>query len=244
MKKRFKLAALPLLVASALHPTISYAQDKTPSEKPEVEESKGIEVIMVTATKRSESLQDIPLSVTSFSQAELDMKGASNLAGIQESTPNLNFSVQSAGQNVARVTLRGIGTETLVGGGDPGVALHIDGIYVGRNSAAAGDVFDVERLEVLKGPQGTLYGRNATGGSVNIVTKRPTFEQEGWVDFTVGNYNERRIRAVINKPLNDNLSSRISIFSQSHDGYIENLYTNGRDSDDKDSQGARLQLLY
>ena len=242
MKKRFAIAVLPLVIASVLHPKIGFTQEVDAPEK--VEKAAGIEVIIVSATKRAESVQDIPLSVTTFSQAQLDIKGASNLAGIQESTPNLNFSVQSAGQNVARVTLRGVGTETLVGGGDPGVALHIDGVYVGRNSAAAGDVFDVERLEVLRGPQGTLYGRNATGGSINIITKKPTFENEGYVDFTVGNYNERRVRGVANVPLSDNLSSRISIFSQSHDGYIENLYAYGRDSDDKDSQGGRFQLLY
>lgn len=203
-----------------------------------------IDEIIVTATKRAESLQDVPLSVTAFSQEDLDIKGASNLQAIQESTPNLNFTLQSAGQNTARVTLRGIGTETLVGGGDPGVALHIDSVYVGRNSAAAGDVFDVQRLEVLRGPQGTLYGRNATGGSVNIISNRPTDELEGYADFTYGNYNQLRVRGVANVPLTDNLNSRIAMFSESHDGYLENLYENGRDNNDKDSHGARAQLLW
>lgn len=244
MKKRLKLAILPIVIASALHPTIGFTQEESTPEIEEEQKTVGIEVIIVSATKRAESVQDIPLSVTAFSQTQLDMKGAANIAGIQESTPNLNFTAQSAGQNASRITLRGIGTETLVGGGDPGVALHIDGVYVGRNSAAAGDVFDVERLEVLRGPQGTLYGRNSTGGSINIVTKKPTFENEGYVDFTVGNYNERRVRAVANVPLTENLSSRVSILSHSHDGYIDNLYEYGRDSNDKDSHSGRLQLLY
>jgi iron complex outermembrane receptor protein len=244
MNKRFKLLLLSTVISSALHPVSLLAQETAAPEERNSAESEGIEVIMVTATKRSESLQDIPLSVTSFSQKDMDIKGASSMFGIQESTPNLNFSVQSAGQNVARVTLRGIGTETLVGGGDPGVALHIDGVYVGRNSAAAGDVFDVERLEILRGPQGTLYGRNATGGSVNIITQKPTDEIEGYADLTLGNYNERSIRAVANVPLNDNLSSRLTVFSKNHDGYVENLFENGRDSNDKDSNGGRLQLLY
>ncbi len=203
-----------------------------------------IDEIVTTATKRTESVQDVPLSVTAFSQEDLDIKGTTSLVGIQESTPNLNFSVQSAGQNVARVTLRGIGTETLVGGGDPGVALHIDGVYVGRNSAAVGDVFDVERVEVLRGPQGTLYGRNATGGSVNVISKRPTQETEGFADFTYGNYNNLRVRGVANTPLSENLSARVAIFAESHDGYIENLYAPGRDSFDKSVHGGRLQLLW
>ncbi len=203
-----------------------------------------IDEIVTTATKRTESVQDVPLSVTAFSQEDLDIRGATNLEGIQESTPNLNFSAQSADSNVARVTLRGVGTETLVGGGDPGVALHIDGVYVGRNSAAISDIFDVQRVEVLRGPQGTLYGRNATGGSVNIITNRPTDVSEGYADITYGNYNEFRVRGVANVPLTENLSSRVSIFSESHDGFVENLYEPGRDNSDKNVQGGRLQLLW
>ena len=247
MKDPFKLLMLATSIASVFNPLKISAQENSADTKQvmtKAEESEGIEVIMVSATKRSESVQDIPLSVTAFSQQQLDIKGASSLTGIQESTPNLNFSVQSAGQNVARVTLRGVGTETLVGGGDPGVALHIDGIYVGRNSASAGDVFDVDRLEVLRGPQGTLYGRNATGGSVNIITKKPTDELEGSADLTYGNYNQARVRGVINVPLSDNLYSRVTMMSESHDGYIKNLYESGRDTDDKDSQSGRAQLLY
>lgn len=203
-----------------------------------------IEEIIVTATKRDEGLQDIPISVTAFSQDDLDRRGYSNLQGVQESTPNLNFAIHGFDSNVARVTLRGIGTETLVGGGDPGVALHIDGVYVGRNSASASDIFDIERVEVLRGPQGTLYGRNATGGSVNLVTKRPTDELEGRADITYGNYNALRVRGVVNVPLTDKVSSRLALYSDTHDGYMENLYDAGRDSNDRDNQGARLQFLW
>lgn len=201
-------------------------------------------VIVVTANKREENLQEVPISITAFTQEDLDLRGDVGLAGIQEATPNLNFSVQSAGQNVARVTLRGVGTETLVGGGDPGVALHIDGVYVGRNSAAAGDIFDVARVEVLRGPQGTLYGRNATGGSVNIITQRPVFETTGSADITVGNYNAFRVRGVVNVPLSDTVATRIALFSDSHDGYIENLYLTGQDGADKNNTGGRVQLLW
>ncbi|MDO8863940.1 TonB-dependent receptor [Haliea sp. E1-2-M8] len=202
-----------------------------------------LEEVVVTATKRAEGVQDIPLSVTVFSQNDMDLRGFSNLQGIQEATPNLNFSVQSAGQNVARVTLRGIGTETLVGGGDPGVAVHIDGVYVGRNSVAAGDIFDIARVEVLRGPQGTLYGRNATGGSINIITERPSREFEASVDLAIGNYDARRFRAIINGPITDSISARLALFSDKRDGFYDNLF-NGRDSDDKDSLGGRLQFLW
>lgn len=231
--------ALALLTSvSTLSIQVAKAQDETAASR------SGIDEMIVSATKRDEGLQDVPVSVTAFSQDELDKRGYTNLQGVQEATPNLNFSVQSAGQNVARVTLRGIGTETLVGGGDPGVALHIDGVYVGRNSVAAGDIFDIERVEILRGPQGTLYGRNATGGSINLITKRPTDELEGNADVTYGNFNQFRARGVLNVPITDNLSSRIALYSDKHDGYIENLFDTGRDSFDRDNQGGRIQFLW
>lgn len=238
MKTSNALIGALLAGSSALTLSTAHAQEQSSGG------FAGIEEIMVSATKRNEGLQDVPISVTAFSQAELDMRGFNNLAGVQEATPNLNFSVQSAGQNVARVTLRGIGTETLVGGGDPGVALHIDGIYVGRNSVAAGDIFDVERVEVLRGPQGTLFGRNATGGSVNIITKRPQFEMEAMGDITYGNYDALRVRGTINVPLSDHFAARVTGYSDSRDGFFNNLFEEGRDGADKNAQGGRFQLLW
>lgn len=236
MIKTLTCASLLLAGSSALSISAAQAQDQ--------DSFAGIEEIMISATKRDEGLQDVPISVTAFTQNELDMRGFGNLAGVQEATPNLNFSVQSAGQNVARVTLRGVGTETLVGGGDPGVALHIDGVYVGRNSVAAGDIFDVQRVEVLRGPQGTLYGRNATGGSINLITARPTDELEGNADVTYGNFDALRLRGTINVPLTDNISSRLSVFSDTRDGYLKNLFPGRRDANDKNAQGGRLQFLW
>lgn len=206
--------------------------------------SDGLEEVVVTAQKRAERLQDVPVSVTAFSQDQMDLMGIQNIAGMQESTPNLSFAVQTGDQYSAKVTLRGVGTETTEGGGDPGVALHIDNVYVGRNSAAAIDIYDVERVEVLRGPQGTLYGRNANGGSVNIVTRRPQDVQEASGDITYGSYDWVRVRGVLNQPLGDNAAARLTVFSDTRDGYLENLYRNGGDAGDKDSQGGRLQLLW
>lgn len=229
--------ALPLFAIPAA------AQDGA-QEEPADATQPNSNIILVTANKREENMQEVPISITAFSQEELDRRGVVGLDGVQESTPNLNFSVQSAGQNVARVTLRGVGTETLVGAGDPGVALHIDGVYVGRNSAAVGDIFDVQRVEVLRGPQGTLYGRNATGGSINIITQQPQPYVEGYADVTYGNYDALRIRGVVNVPLSDSVASRVSVMADSRDGYIENLWPTGRDSADKKSFSGRAQLLW
>lgn len=244
MTHRFRLTLLAGVCTLPVLAMPAHAQDSSQEDSSNSAANADRNVIIVTANKRDENLQEVPISITAFSQEDLDKRGDVGLAGIQEATPNLNFSVQSAGQNVARVTLRGVGTETLVGGGDPGVALHIDGVYVGRNSAAAGDIFDVARVEVLRGPQGTLYGRNATGGSINIITQAPTQELGGYADISYGNYNALRIRGVANVPLSDTVSSRIALFSDSHDGYMENLYEPGRDSSDKNSFGGRLQFLW
>lgn len=203
-----------------------------------------LEEVIVTAEKREQSVQSIPLAVTAFSQADMDLRDATDMRVLQNFTPNLEFNNESGGQNNSRVTLRGIGTETLVGGGDPGVALHVDGIYVGRNSAAAQSVFDVERLEVLRGPQGTLYGRNATGGSINIITSKAMDEFEASADVTVGNYNRTRVRGIVNIPLSDNVYSRFSILKEDRDGYLENTFSGGRDNDDKDTLSIRGQLLW
>ena len=239
-KARFRSIALAGVCAFAVIPVCANAQATS-----EIDQSGGIEEIIVTANKRDENLQSVPISITAFSQDQLDKRGATGLEGIQESTPNLNFSMQSAGQNVARVTLRGIGTETLVGAGDPGIALHIDGVYVGRNSAAAGDIFDLERVEVLRGPQGTLYGRNATGGSVNFLTRKPTDQVEGNAEVSYGNYNMIRARGAVNVPLSDTLAARITLSTDSHDGYIENVYTDGgRDNADKSTLAGRFQLRW
>jgi iron complex outermembrane receptor protein len=203
-----------------------------------------LEEVVVTAEKRSQSVQSIPLAVTAFSQANMDLRDATDVRALQNFTPNLEFNNESGGQNNSRVTLRGIGTETLVGGGDPGVALHVDGVYVGRNSASAQSIFDVERLEVLRGPQGTLYGRNATGGSINIITKKATDEFEGSLDLTAGNYNRTRVRGVVNLPVTDNLYSRFSIIKEVRDGYLEKSFAGGGDNDDKVILSVRGQLLW
>jgi iron complex outermembrane receptor protein len=203
-----------------------------------------LEEVVVTAEKRVQSVQSIPLAVTVFSQSDMDLRDATDMRSLQNFTPNLEFNNESGGQNNSRVTLRGIGTETLVGGGDPGVALHVDGIYVGRNSAMAGSVFDVERLEVLRGPQGTLYGRNATGGSINVITRKAIDVFEAEADVTAGNYDRLRVRGILNMPLTDNLYSRFSVLKEDRDGYLENRHPVGLDNDDKDVLAIRGQLLW
>lgn len=146
---------------------------------------------------------------------------------------------------VAKIFVRGVGTENLTSGGDPGVALNIDGQYVARTSAANFDLYDVERVELLRGPQGTLYGRNATGGAINIVSQAPTAEFGGDVQAAFGDYDHMRLAATLNAPLvDDKLLARVSGFTSQRDGYTRNEMPGSKDVDDQDLDAARLRLRY
>ena len=153
-----------------------------------------IEEVVVTAEKRAATVQETSIAITAYGSEELDLRGIEDLEDLQFSAPNLVISHNSQSP-VTYAYIRGIGSDQLVAGFDPGVAYHVDGIYVGQPSAMPGDMWDLERVEVLRGPQGTLYGRNTTGGSINVITRDPEAEPDGHVDFTLGNYGRHRIRA-------------------------------------------------
>jgi iron complex outermembrane recepter protein len=202
--------------------------------------SSGIGDIVVTAQKRSESVQAIPLAVTALNGAGLQAKNATTVAAFAQQVPGLNVSEQ-VGQ--ARVTLRGIGVDNISTGAESSVAFNQDGVFYSRSAAALASFYDVERIEVLRGPQGTLYGRNATGGSVNILTNRPTTSFEAGLDVTGGNDQTINSEGFVSGPLTDTLSGRFSFQTQHHDGYGKNLVT-GDDVDTKNSQAGRGQLLF
>jgi iron complex outermembrane receptor protein len=203
-----------------------------------------LDEVVVTATKFRQELQTVPLAVTAITSEKLDKLGVVDVKQLDQMAPNLDIGTASTDSNAVRVTLRGVGQGTLDGASDPGVALHVDGVYLGRASALTQDLMDIDRVEVLRGPQGTLYGRNAPGGAINIITVQPGAQQSVAADVMVGTYDEQRVRASVNLPITDNLYSRISVFSDTHNGYLENLYPSGRNPDDKDSHGGRAQLLF
>ncbi len=196
--------------------------------------------IIVTAQKRSESVQKIPLAVSAIGGESLLQRGASNLSALGQDVPGLNVSEQ-VGQ--ARLTLRGIGVDNISTGAESSVAFNQDGIFYSRSAAALASFYDVERVEVLRGPQGTLYGRNATGGSVNIITNQPTRDLGAAANLTVGNRGTINGDAYINAPLSETVSARLSGQVQHRDGYGKNLVT-GTDIDTKNSVAVRGQLLF
>lgn len=196
--------------------------------------------IIVTAQKRSESVQKIPLAVSAIGGDALAQRGASGLTALSAVVPGLNVSEQ-VGQ--ARLTLRGIGVDNISTGAESSVAFNQDGIFFSRSAAALASFYDVNRVEVLRGPQGTLYGRNATGGSVNIITNRPTSAFHAGINITGGNRETINGDGYINGALSETVSARLSFQAQHHGGYGKNLVT-GTDIDTKNSQAVRGQLLF
>lgn len=201
-----------------------------------------IEEIIVTAQKRAESVQDVAAAISAVGGSKLDELGITSAESLVLAVPGMHFS--QAGSNT-RITVRGIGSEQTTVTGDPGVAFHIDGVYQTRLSAGSAAFYDLDRVEVLRGPQGTLYGRNATGGSVNLISNRPTQEFEGNVEVQLGDYNHQRLRGVVNAPLiDDKLAMRVSAQHETRDGYYENLTPGADDLEDRDALNLRTQFLY
>jgi len=180
--------------------------------------------IVVTAQRRSESLQSVPISVTALTGQQLAGAGVATTQDLMNVTPGLVWGRSSFN---SQPTIRGIGNRNAGPGDEPNVAAYIDGVYLPQQSATLQELSDVERVEVLKGPQGTLFGRNATGGAVNIITKKPSFVPHG--DFTVGvgEYQYRRGTAYLTGPIiADRLAVSISAVAVDDDGYIKNVFLN------------------
>ena len=200
-----------------------------------------LEEVVVTAQKRSESLQDVPITITAFGEQQLTDSGFDSISDLAFLSPSLQFGNFGP---VTFVTVRGIGNENTTAGGDPGVALHLDGVYLGRPVATLFSAFDTERVEILRGPQGTLYGRNATGGSINLITKKPEDEVSGEVDVTYGDFDLLRFRGAVNLPLSDSVAARVVLFNEDRDGYSDNSFVGGTEANDADNWGGRAHLAF
>jgi len=201
--------------------TAAWAAD-APEDAASPQATGGIVDIVVTAQKREGKLQDVPLAVSAIGAAELDRRGVTSVADLAALAPGVSVA-QHAGYN--RLFIRGIGLTSISNGQDPSVAFQVDGVVIGRPSAQLASFFDIERLEVLRGPQGTLYGRNATGGSVNLITRKPTRDLSGYFDLSYGNYNALTVEGAISGPLDKggDIRARLAFQHVEHDGYGRNV---------------------
>jgi iron complex outermembrane recepter protein len=199
--------------------------------------------IIVTAQRRSESLQEVPISITALSGDTLRKAGIQDTESLATLTPGLLVQRSVVG----KISIRGVGNENYTISGDPGVAVHSDGVYVARAAAGLFDLFDIERVEVLRGPQGTLYGRNATGGVINVLPNRPEKNFGARIAGEVTNYNGYRVDGMVNVPLADDLAVRVAVMRNSRDGFTTNTNAAARargfgDLDSKDVWAFRGQF--
>ena len=204
-------------------------------------QSSALEEVIVTAERRAQDAQDVPIALTIIGSSEISPSGISSISDVALKTPNLTFTQFNIGE--PQLFLRGLGTTIDSAGADPTVSVFIDDVYVGRSAGATSDLYDLERIEVLRGPQGTLYGRNVTGGAISIVTKRPSNEFEAKLGVTVGNYGLTVLRGLVDGPIGDNLAGNLSFSKRDRDGYA---YSNrsGQELDDADNFSLRGKLLW
>ena len=204
-------------------------------------QSSALEEVIVTAERRAQDAQDVPIALTIIGGSEISPSGISSISDVALKTPNLTYTQFNIGE--PQLFLRGLGTTIDSAGADPTVSVFIDDVYVGRSAGATSDLYDLERIEVLRGPQGTLYGRNVTGGAISIVTKRPSNEFEAKLGVTVGNYGLTVLRGLVDGPIGDNLAGNLSFSKRDRDGYA---YSNrsGQELDDADNFSLRGKLLW
>jgi iron complex outermembrane recepter protein len=219
-------------------------QATTPDAAPAASSgSSSLDEIVVTALKRSEPLSKAPLAVTALSQEQLTTAGVTGLLDLTGAAPSVELKNVAVDDSV-EITVRGITNNDFNPGGSPAVATYVDGIYLARTQGLNGDLFDVDRVEVLRGPQGTLYGRNSTGGNINVVTADPKDTFGAYVDLSYGNYNEVQTRAMVNLPIADDLAIRGSFTTRRSDGYFQTQGTTSTNYAAANNYGGRLTGLW
>ena len=236
MKRSILMASAASLALLMTNPAFAQTADQAPAA--EATENSG--EIIVTAQKRSERLQDVPLAVTVVSGDTLAATGKVSLEGAQYLVPTLNFLKSGTTLNQS-LFLRGVGTATFSIAGEPSVSTVLDGVVFSRAGEAFSDLLDIERLEVLRGPQGTLFGKNASAGVINIISKRPTREFSGYGELGFFTDSEYRARGAINVPLAENVWSRLSGYYSNYDGNIRNVTRNTL-VNGWEHYGGRLQI--
>jgi iron complex outermembrane receptor protein len=184
-----------------------------------------LEEVVVTARKRQESLQDTPLSISAFTGKNMEARGVMDISQIADFTPNMQFDFSApitGSSNAASIYIRGVGQSDFLLTTEPGVGVYVDGVYLSRSMGGVLDLLDIERIEVLRGPQGTLFGKNTIGGAINVTTQKPAESLEGSLEGTIGRFSRKDIKASINVPVVANkLFVRVSGAYQSRDGWAK-----------------------
>ena len=231
MKNHFHRSGLPLLVSAAIAtvlPNVASAQ---------------LEEVLVTAERREASVQDVPIAVSAYSEEMIERLQIDDTLDLINVVPNL-FGGNNTGLGTANMYyLRAQGNDESISTFDPPVGTYVDDVYITRQNVNNVALFDVERIEVLRGPQGTLYGRNTTGGAISVVMKKPSDTMQGYVEAGAGNWGKTMVRGSIDLPLSDNVLTKFSAYYVDTDGYLENR-TDGKDYNEADLTGIRAALRW
>lgn len=246
---KFKLSALALATMLSCSNAYAIQQQSDDQQNESDADESGLERIIVTARKSAESIQEVPVSVTSLSSAELERSGISVLTEVQRFSPNTTLQTSRATNSTLTAFIRGVGQQDPLWGYEPGVGIYIDDVYMARPQGAVIDLLDVQRIEILRGPQGTLYGKNTIGGAVKYVTKPMSGDTELNIQGTIGSYNQRDLKATGQIPLlDDSLFLGFGVAKLTRDGFGEFLTSALPNQDtenyNKDVTAARLTLEY
>nr|WP_298121505.1 TonB-dependent receptor [uncultured Pseudoxanthomonas sp.] len=242
MKRKHLSLAIGCVLLSSV--PVAWAQDAAPTSASPATNATTLDSVKVTARKREETLQDVPVAVTAFTPETLDKLNIKDLGDLDAQVPNLTVYAARGSTSTVTAYIRGVGQADPLWGVDPGVGIYLDDVYIARPQGALLDVFDVERIEVLRGPQGTLYGKNTIGGAIKYISRGLPQETTGFASVTVGNYNQLDVKAALGGEIggkDSGLRGRVSVASMNRDGFGENKL-NGQQVSDKEINAARMQL--
>jgi iron complex outermembrane receptor protein len=233
--KSVKPLWLGVAALSVVLPGVASAQDRKG-------DSAALEEVVVTANRREQSLQDVPLSVTAFSSEKIRDLRIVSTVDIAQFTPGLTFAATAGEGQKTNVVMRGVGTATASETLEGNVGMYMDDVYISSTSGLTSDLYDVDRVEVLRGPQGTLYGNTVTGGLIHYISRLPSQQFSGYTNLEFGNYGQARLEAALGGGVSETLSVRLSGIWNQYDAYIDN--TIGTDRNAAKAGGARLQALW
>jgi iron complex outermembrane receptor protein len=235
MNARYTLSAV--ISAATLLTMTAHAQSGADA-------SDSLQEVIVTAQKREEPLSKIPIAVSAVSPQELATAGVQAVEDLTTRVPDLEIGNNNFLGNAVVLTIRGLTSNYFDYLGDPAVSTYVDGVYVARTEGLSTGFFDLERVEVLRGPQGTLYGRNTIAGAVNVITASPKDEFDAAAEVSAGNYNDIQTRAMVNVPVTDEFSVRLSTMTHRNDGYFNTEGSTARNYGVADDFGGRLSALF
>ncbi|MCH8617837.1 TonB-dependent receptor [Undibacterium sp. TS12] len=241
-KQRFLRRSAAALIALS-GSGISHAQTASTTNNAEAAKAAEPATVVVTARRREESLQDVPVSVTAFSADQLSKTAVPDIVGLVQTLPNTTMKASRATNSTLTAFIRGVGQQDPLAGFEAGVGIYLDDVYIARPQGAVADIYDVERIEVLRGPQGTLYGRNTIGGAVKYVTRKLAPETDVRLKATVGTYGQTDAVLTASTPVSDTFRIGATLAKFKRNGFGKNLVTGG-DNYDKDVAAARLSAEF